>query len=143
MISQRDDSVTLSGAPLLAATYRCVLLGIRARRADGLPSHDLQQLARALRRAHDVSHQRHEVTSNLDASSCWDHQQTRDDDDWCTTGEAAILLGLSRRSVQRMARAPGGPDAIRIGRTYLLRSAPLLVLAEERARDRRTNGLPG
>ena len=140
MITQRDDSVTVSGAPLLAAVYHCVLLGIRVRRTNGLPFGDLQQLSRALYRAH-TSLQRHEVAPDSDTSPSWGHRQSRDD--WCTTGEAAKLLGLSRRSVQRMARAPGGLDAIRVGRTYLLRSAPLLVLAEERARDRRTNGLPG
>jgi hypothetical protein len=36
-ITQRDDSVTISGAPMVAAVYRSVLLGIRQKRADGLP----------------------------------------------------------------------------------------------------------
>jgi excisionase family DNA binding protein len=140
VITQRDDSVTVSGAPMLAAAYHCVLLGIRTRRTDGLPCGDLQQLARALYRAH-TSLQRQEVAPDSDTLARWGHQQSRDD--WCTTDEAAKLLGLSRRSVQRMARAPGGLDAIRVGRSYLLRSAPLLVLAERRARDRRADGLPG
>jgi excisionase family DNA binding protein len=139
VIEQCDDSVTLTGAPTLAAAYRATLCGIRARRADGLPFGDLQELARALRRAHDASRKRHEFVPDSDTSPSWGHQQSRDD--WCTTGEAAALLGLSRRSVQRMARAPGGLDAIRVGRTYLLRSAPLLVLAERRARDRRAHGI--
>jgi excisionase family DNA binding protein len=124
------DSVTICGAPLLAATYRCVLAGIARRRRDGLPAHDLQQLARELRRAHEMSLQRQKLAAVVVDQPRWDHQQTRDD--WCTTGEAAELLGLSRRSVQRMAKDPGGLDAIRVGRTYLLRSAPLLVLAAER-----------
>lgn len=131
-VQQLGGAVTIQGAPLLASVYRCVLAGIARRRHDGLPCADLLEVARALRRAH-VAHERQEVARDVDTSSCWGDQQSRDD--WRTTGEAAALLGCSRRSVQRMARAPGGLDAIRVGRTYLLRSAPLLVLAEERRRD--------
>ena len=129
VITQHSATVTISGAPLLAATYRAVLLGIRARRADGLPFGDLQELARALYRAH-TSPERHNLDAGIETPPSCDHQQSRDD--WCTTGEAASLLGLSRRSVQRMARDPGGLDVIRVGRTYMFRSAPLLVLAAER-----------
>jgi excisionase family DNA binding protein len=140
VISRQADSVTIAGAHTLASVYRCVLLGIRQRRHDGLPCIDLQQLAQALRRAHVMSLQRHEVDDAAQDPPGWNDQQSSDD--WCTTGEAAALLGLSQRSVQRMAQAPGGLDAIRAGRTYLLPTAPLLVLAERRARDRRRDGLP-
>jgi excisionase family DNA binding protein len=124
---------------MLAAAYRAVLLGIRTRRADGLPSSDLQQLARALRRAHE-SHERHDLASGGDDQPRLDGQDSRDE--WCSTGEAAALLQLSRRSVQRMARDPGGLDAIRVGRTYLRRLAPVLALAAER-RDCDRRQLPG
>jgi hypothetical protein len=123
---------------MLGMVYRCVLLGIRARRADGLPFNDLQELARALYRAHDMSLKRHEVDTDSDTSPCWDDQSACD---WCDTAEASALLGCSRRQIQRMARATG-PDAIQVGRIWMLRRAPLLVLAtERRARDRRTDGV--
>ena len=41
-------------------------------------------------------------------------------DDLISVGEAAALLGLSRRSVQRMAAGPGGLSAVRIGHTWAL-----------------------
>lgn len=146
--AQSGDSVTVAGAELLAQTYRAVLDAIARRRRDGLPTADLLQLARALRGAHDeavrrsglsphMSLERHEGAVVDRRGACCDHQQSRDD--WCTTGEAAILLGLSRRSVQRLAKAPGGLEARRAGRTWLLRTAPLLVQARERrTRDRRS-----
>ena len=46
--------MTIQGAPLIAAATGA-LAGIARRRRDGLPSGDLQELARALRRAHDMS----------------------------------------------------------------------------------------
>ena len=140
MIEQAGGTVTITGAHTLASVYRCVLLGIRQRRHDGLPSTDLQQLARALYRAH-MSPERHEVDGAVGDQPSSRSQEPRDE--WCTIGEASALLGLSRRSVQRLARAPGGLDAIRVGRTYLLRSAPVLALARERRdRDGRTDRLP-
>jgi excisionase family DNA binding protein len=139
MITQHGDSVTITGRPLLGAVYRSTLSHIAHRRANGAPSDDLRQLARLLYRAY-MSPQRHEVAPAADDQPRWDHQQSRDD--WVTTAEAANLLGLSRRSVQRLARAPDGLDAIRVGRTYMLRLAPVLALAKERRdRDRRTDGL--
>ena len=60
MIEQAGGSVTITGKPMLTATYRSVLLGIRARRSDGLPWTDLQELALTLRRAL-VSSERQEV----------------------------------------------------------------------------------
>ena len=145
MIEQRADSVTIRGAPMLSATYRAVLHAIARRRHDGLPSSDLPELARALRRAHDeaVAHERHELATAAADQPRLNGQEPRDD--WCSTGEASVLLGLSRRSVQRMARRdPGGLDSIRVGRTYLVRLAPVLALAAERRRNnKRPNGLSG
>jgi excisionase family DNA binding protein len=136
LIIQRGDSVTIIGAPILAAAYRSVLLGIRARRADGLPSRDLQELARALRRAHDASPPRHLLGDTPTAGACCEGQAAGA---WCSAGEAAFLLGVSRRTVQRMAADPrGGLDAIRIGRTWALRRAPVLALAAARERKAAT-----
>ena len=137
LIMQDCDSVTIRGAPLLAATYRAVLQAIARRRRDGLPSHDLQTLAQALYRAH-MSPPRHELATIADHPPCSTHQSACD---WCDVAEAANILRLSRRQVQRMARDPGGLDATRVGRIWLLRRAPLLVLARERRNDR-ADGLP-
>jgi excisionase family DNA binding protein len=142
-IVQDGATVTITGAALLAAVYRCVLDGIARRRRDGYPTHALQQLARALRRAHDevTSYQRHEVSHAGETSACCDGQEPRD---WCTTGEAALLLGLSRRQAQRLA-AETGLDGVRVGRTWMLRLAPVLTLADERKarNDQPPNGIPG
>ena len=132
MIEQHHGSVTISGAADLAALYRCTLLGIRQRRHDGLPSSDLQQLALALRRAHDMSQPCREVAPAVTTTTGWEDQQARD---WCNVAEAAEILRLSKRQVQRLAGSPGGLG-VRVGHTWRFRRARLLVLAKERARDR-------
>ena len=139
MITQHGDSVTITGRPLLGAVYRSTLSHIAHRRANGAPSDDLRQLARLLYRAY-MSPQRHEVAPAADDEPRWDHQ------DRATTGspppKRPTSLGCRGGSVQRLAAAPGGLDAIRVGRTYMLRLAPVLALAKERRdRDRRTDGL--
>jgi hypothetical protein len=139
VIEQAGDSVTIVGAPILAATYRSVLLGIRQRRRDGLPFSDLQHLARALDRAH-TSLERHNLDAGTETSACWDDQSACD---WCDVAEAALLLGLSRRQVHRMARDPGGLDAIQVGGIWMLRRAPLLGRAKERARHDRPGRVSG
>ena len=130
MIEQRGDAVTLSGAPTLAAAYRATLLGIRARRADGLPFSDLQALAGALRRAHDASRERHEFVPDGNDPPRWNGQGPSD---LISVAEAAGLLRLSKRQVQRLAASPGGLDGVRVGRAWMLVRAPVLALAEERA----------
>ena len=131
VIIQRDDAVTLSGAPTLAAAYRATLLGIRARRTDGLPFRDLQELARALRRAHDASLERHEFVPGRSDSPRLNGQ---DPSDLISVAEAADLLRLSKRQVQRLAASRGGLDGVRVGRAWMLVRAPVLALAERRAR---------
>src|SRR6478609_7108006 len=140
MINQKHDSVVITGAPLLAAAYRCVLAGIRQRRADGLPFGDLQELARALYRAHTMSLERHEVASDDNTSARLNGQ---DPSDLVSVAEAAELLRLSRRQTQRLAASSGGLG-VRVGRIWMLAKAPVLALAEER-RDRhdRADGVPG
>jgi hypothetical protein len=137
-IVQAGDCVTIRTAPMLATTYRAVLLGIRQRRADGLPPGDLLQLARALRRAH-MSHERHEVAPDSSDPPRWNGQ---DPSDLISVADAAGLLRLSKRQVQRLAASPGGLDGVRVGRTWMLVRAPVLALAEERARDRGSYGVP-
>jgi excisionase family DNA binding protein len=137
MIEQAGDSVTITGKPMLAATYCAVLRGIRARRSDGLPFGDLQELALALFRAH-MSHERHELAG---PSNIQPGLNGQDPSDRLSVGEAAVLLGLSRRQVQRLAASPGGLGAVRVGRTWMLDRAPVLALAERRARHDRANGV--
>jgi hypothetical protein len=141
-VQQLGGTVTIQGAPLLAAAYRAVLLGIRQRRHDGLPSSDLQQLARALYRAHTeaASQTRHEVAPGGNDPPRLNGQ---DPSDLISVADAAGLLRLSKRQVQRLAASPGGLDGVRVGRTWALAKAPVLALAERRARDRRPDGLPG
>ena len=126
---QRGDSVAIQGQPLLGAVYRAVLLGIAHRRANGVPGHDLQELARLLYRAYNMSPQRHELDTAADTP---EGLKGQDRDSWIATDEAAVLLGRSRRQVQRMARAPGGLDSIRVGRTYAVRLSAVLALAQQR-----------
>jgi excisionase family DNA binding protein len=129
MIEQRGDSVVIQGRALLGEVYRSVLNHIAHRRVNGTPSDDLRQLAKMLYRAY-MSSQRHEFDSAADTPTDWNSQQSRAD--WVSTAEAADILQVSQRSVQRLAKAPGGLEAIRVGRTYMIRAAPLLALAQQR-----------
>jgi excisionase family DNA binding protein len=139
-IVRAGGSVTISGAALLAQTYRAVLDGIARRRRDGYPTHDLLELARALRAAHAVSLERRKVATP-GASSTGSNGQ--DLSDRLSVAEAANILRLSKRQVQRLAKSPGGLSGVRAGRIWSLDRAPVLALAERRARRDRTDGLPG
>jgi hypothetical protein len=130
-----DGVIVVSGAavPLL---YRAVLaLAIRHRR-DGVASPALlHELRTVLYRATTMSPPRHKVSHVYESSSCCGCQG---ECDWLSVGEVSSLLGVSRRQVQRMAAESsrrGGLDAI-VGRTWALRRAPALALAERRDRDR-------
>jgi excisionase family DNA binding protein len=127
MITQQSDSVVISGRPLLGEVYRAVLNHIAHRRANGTPSDDLRQLAKMLYRAY-LSPARHGIDSAADTPAGSKGQ----DDDLISVGEAAHILGLSRRSVQRMCADPGGLSAIRIGHTWALRRSVVLALAQQR-----------
>ena len=135
VIEQCDDAVTLSGAPMLAAAYRATLLGIRARRADGLPAGDLLELARALRRAH--------ARRASDMNSC-QVAATRHDETVRTA-----RLGQRRRGSRPPtlsgvrfsgSQPPRRVDGIRVGRAWMLAKAPVLTWQRGVTGDR-TNGL--
>ena len=79
-------------------------------------------------RAYEMSPTRHEIDTAADDQPCSKSQ----DDDLISVGEAAVLLGLSRRSVQRLAADPGGLSAVRIGHTWALRRSVVLALAQQR-----------
>ena len=127
MIEQRGDSVTVTGRPLLGEVYRAVLNHIAHRRANGTPSDDLRQIAKQLYRAY-MSPTRHEFDSAADTAA----GSKRQDDDLIGVGEAAVLLGLSRRSVQRLAADPGGLSAVRVGHTWALRRSSVLAYIAQR-----------
>ena len=104
-VQQLDGSVLIQGPQMLAAAYQSVLAGIKRRRADGLPSADLQQLARALRRAHiDASRPRHRLAETLPAGSCC----TCQDGELVSVAAAARMLSVGKRQVQRPAGQHGG-----------------------------------
>ncbi len=127
MIEQRGDSVTITGRQLLGEVYRATLNHISRRRSSGASSDDLRQLAKLLYRAY-MSPQRHEIDTAADTPASSKSQ----DDDLISVGEAALILVLSRRSVQRMAADPGGLSAVRIGHTWALRRSVVLALAQQR-----------
>ena len=127
-VSQRDGAVVIRTTPMLAAAYRAVLVGIARRRADGLPSGDLQQLARALRRAHidAMSQPRQPLADSIPVGPC----SNSHDSAYVDSAAAAELLGLSRRSVQRLAG--NGLDGVRVGSIWLLDRDAVMALARER-----------
>src|SRR3954467_15892492 len=92
---QDGGAVIIRGAPLLAATYQAVLQAIAHRRLNGLPSADLQQLARALYRAHTeaMSDRGHELANALASSPC----SNRHDSEFLDTAAASRLLGVGQR----------------------------------------------
>ena len=127
MIEQHDDSVIISGRPLLGAIYRAVLLGIAHRRANGVPSDDLQQLAKLLYRAY-MSPQRHELATRsrhsgrLEGSGWRAHRQRRSG----TTARREPTPGAEARS------RSGADLATRCGPVWLYRRAAVLALAQQR-----------
>lgn len=138
MISRQADSVTVSG-DAVALLYRATLaLAVRQHHDGVAPTPLLHELRAELYRA-AMSPTRRTVDAASDGRPSWDDQSACD---WCDVAEASVLLGLSKRQIQRMARDPGGLEAIQVGRVWMLRRAPLLVLAERRDRDRRTDGVP-
>jgi excisionase family DNA binding protein len=141
-ITQHGGAVTIHGTAMLAATYRAVLAGIARRRADGLPTADLQQLARELYRAHTIATSRSRRELGAAAASA-SRSNGQDGVNLIGAGEAAALLRLSRRQIQRLAadRIRGGLGGVRVGRAWAFDRSAVLTLAKERARDRRTDGL--
>ena len=119
--TQRGDSVTIQG--LLGAVYRSVLLGVAHRRANGVPSGDLQELARLLYRA-CTSSQRHELPMGTGTAAGLKGQ----DGELIDSAEAARLLAVSRLQAQRLA----GDLATRCGQVWLYRRGAVQALAQQR-----------
>ena len=135
----REGAVIVSG-DAAALLYRATLALILREHRDGVaPSPLLHQLRRELYRATTMSPPRHRDDSRPPTESCCNGQ---DPSDLLSVADAAGLLRLSKRQVQRLAASPGGLDGVRVGRTWMLAKAPVLALAERRQRDR-PDGLPG
>lgn len=129
MITQRGDSVIITGRPLLGAVYRSVLLGAAHRRANGVPSRDLQAVALLLYGAY-MSSQRHEIDPAADTAAGLKGQ----DGELIGSAEAARLLAVSRRQVQRLAASSGADLATRCGQVWLYRRAAVQALKTSRER---------
>jgi hypothetical protein len=81
-----------------------------------------------------MSQPRHEFASYQVVEA---HSEGQDVDDWIDVAEAAEVLAVTRRQVQRLALkqfAPG--DVKRIGNSWALKRAPVLALAEARRRNK-------
>ena len=130
-IMQDGGAVLIRGAALPMA-YRAVLALAARHNRDGINTPPLlHELRAALFRAITMWPTRHKDAGHTIGGPCCNGQGASD---WCSVGEASALLGISRRQVQRMAtdRSRGGLEAIRVGRTWALRKAPVLALAEQR-----------
>jgi hypothetical protein len=93
-------------------------------------------LADLLTKAHAarMSQPRHEFASYQVVES---HSEGQDVDDWIDVAEAATVLAISRRHVQRLAPSLSPGDAKRIGNSWALRKAPVLALANERRKRKK------
>jgi hypothetical protein len=123
--SQHGGAVTLTGGTMLASAYRATLAGIARRRRDGLPSHDLQELARALRRAHMSAAGHKDAPAPPSEAPC-----NSQHGDLVGSAAAAEILGTSPRTARRLAA--NGSDAFRYGPIWLYRRSAVLALARER-----------
>ena len=127
MITRRGDSVTITGRPLLGEVYRSVLSHIAHRRANGTPSDDLRQLAKALFRAYNMSPQRHQLPTDTGTQPCSEGQ----DGELIDSADAARMLAVSRRQAQRLA---ADLAATRCGPVWLYRRAAVQALKASRDR---------
>jgi hypothetical protein len=124
-ITQRDGVVIVSGDAVLLL-YRAVLaLAIRHRR-DGLASPALLHTLRAELFRATMSPRRHkDARPSTPAPHCDCHDSV-----YVDSAAAAELLGLSRRSVQRLTG--NGLDAVRCGSIWLYRRDAVMTLAKRR-----------
>jgi excisionase family DNA binding protein len=131
-----DHDIVIIRGDALPLLYRATIALMLRHRRDGLaPPALLHQLRATLYRA-VMSLERHELPTAADDQPCCECQGGGGR---VSVSEAAQLLQLSRRQVQRRAadHIRGGLVGVRIGRTWLLDRRAVLTLAERRDRDRR------
>ena len=137
-VQQDGATVTIRG-DALALLYRGLIALAARHRRDGVTSPPLlHELRTVLFRATTMSPTRHKDAGHTLGGPCCNGQ---DPSDLVTVAEAAELLRLSKRQVQRLAAHSGGLGGVRVGRIWMLAKAPVLALAEER-RDRDRRQLP-
>ncbi len=131
LVARDDGTVLISGAalPLL---YRCVLAGIARQHRDGIATSPLLHQIRTVLFQAATSPTRHMLAETPPTTPCCESQNVSD---LLSVGEAAALLRLSRRQIQRMAQARR-LQAVRVGRIWALHRAPVLALAQRKAAAR-------
>ncbi|GJF09558.1 hypothetical protein NGTWS0302_24090 [Mycolicibacterium cyprinidarum] len=120
------DKIVVQGREALTDLARCVLARIRADRLNGASPARYAALLAAIYDA--MSQTRHE---DAETAAEQTHSNSQDGDDWMSTTQVALLLGVTTRQVQRQAPKL---RAVRVGNTWVFRKAPVLALAEERKR---------
>jgi ABC-type dipeptide/oligopeptide/nickel transport system ATPase subunit len=108
---------------------KCVLAQIRVAQRSGYSVEPYAQLLRTIHTARSMSANGHEFASYQVVES---HSDSQDEDDWIDVAAAAELLVVSRRHVRRLAPSLSPGQAKRIGKSWALRKAPVLALAEQR-----------
>ncbi|GJF09513.1 hypothetical protein NGTWS0302_23980 [Mycolicibacterium cyprinidarum] len=121
-----DGALTIRGRDTLTDLARCVLARIRLDRLNGASPARYAKLLAAIYDA--MSETRHE---DAETAAEQTHSNSQDGDDWMSTTQVALLLGVTTRQVQRQAPKL---RAVRVGNTWVFRKAPVLALAEERKR---------
>ena len=126
-VRQMGDSVVIRGREALDDIAKCVLAQIRESQRNG---YSIEPYARLLRTIHTarMSPPRHEFASHQVLES---HSGSQDGDDLMDANGAAAELSMSIRQVQRLAPGLG---AVRVGRSWAFKRAPVLALAAERKR---------
>ena len=130
-VQQVGAAVLVQGKDALDQFAKCVLAQIRETQRNGYSVEPYAQLLRTIHRARGLSVNGQELATYVVAES---HSDSQDEDDWIDVAEAAELLVVSRRHVRRLAPSLSPGQAKRIGRSWALRKAPVLALAEERRR---------
>ena len=125
-IQLRADGTVLITGEAVRMLYKAALALNRHHHRDGLASPPLLHTLRAELFRATMSPQRHQLAETLPAgSSCTCH-----DSAYVDSAAAAQLLGLSRRSAQRLAA--NGLDAVRCGSIWLYRRDAVMALAQQR-----------
>lgn len=126
-VQQVGNAVLVQGQEALDQIAKCVLAQIRETQRNGYSVEPYAQLLRTIHAAR-MSHSRHEFAITAAAEPQSDGQ---DGDDLMNATFAAAELNISVRQVQRLAPCLG---AVRVGRSWAFKRAPVLAAAEERRR---------
>jgi hypothetical protein len=124
-VQQHSDGLLVRGDEL-QLMYFCLHAGAQKLRRDGLSAARVEQLKAVVHRAL-MSPLRHDFADSAAAESCSAGQDG--DNDSMNANSAAAELNISVRHAQRLAPSLG---AVRIGRSWAFRRAPVLGLKRER-----------